>query len=67
MNAGTGRDDDYYMHGSYVTWDLGVSYDVTKDFTVYAQVNNLTNEGYDMYHDYPSAGRFWLAGAKYSF
>ena len=67
MNAGTGRNDDYYMHGSYVTWDLGVSYDVNSNLTLYTQVHNLTNEGYDMYHDYPSAGRFWLAGAKYSF
>lgn len=67
MNAGTGRNDDYYMHGSYVTWDLGVSYDVNPNLTLYTQVHNLTNEGYDMYHDYPSAGRFWLAGAKYSF
>lgn len=67
VNAGTGRNDDYYMHGSYVTWDLGVSYDVNRSLTLYTQVYNLTNEGYDMYHDYPSAGRLWLAGAKYSF
>ena len=67
MNAGTGRNDDYYMHGSYVTWDAGLSYDVTDAFTMYAQVYNLTDEGYDLYHNYPSAGRFWLVGAKYAF
>ncbi len=67
MNAGTGRNDDYYMAGSYVTWDAGASYDVTKDLTVYTQVHNLTNEGYDLYHNYPAAGRWWLVGAKYTF
>ncbi len=67
MNAGTGRDREYYRHGSYVTWDASVSYDVDKALTVYAQVQNMTNEGYDLYHNYPVAGRFWLVGAKYTF
>lgn len=67
INAGTGRNDDYYLHGSYVTWDVSASYDVTKSLTLYGQVNNLTNEGYDLYHDYPSGGRCWLIGAKYTF
>ena len=67
MNAGTGRNDTYYLHDSYITWDANVSYDVTKNLTLYTQVSNLTNEGYDMYYTYPSAGRCWLFGAKYTF
>lgn len=42
-------------------------YDVSKDMQVYAKVNNLTNEGYDLYHEYPAAGRYWQIGATYSF
>lgn len=67
MNAGTGRQYGYYLADSFVTWDLGVSYDANKDTTVYAKVNNLTNEGYDLYHGYPELGRFYQAGVKYSF
>ena len=67
MNAGTGRQYGYYLAGSFVTWDAGVSYDANKDTTIYAKVNNLTNEGYDLYHGYPELGRFYQVGMKYSF
>ena len=75
VNAGTGRiadygpgrNDDYFMHGSYVTWDAGVTYAVNDALTLYGQVQNLTDEGYDLYHNYPSEGRFFLAGATYRF
>jgi vitamin B12 transporter len=67
MTAGTGRNDTYYMNNSYVVWDANISYDMNKDMTLYAAVNNLTNEGYDLYHNYPMSGRYWQAGVKYTF
>ncbi len=66
MNAGTGR-DDYYVAGSYVTWDAAVSYNANTRTTIYAKVNNLTNKGYDMYYGWPEPGRFWQLGVKYTF
>lgn len=67
MNAGTGRDDTYYVAGSYVTWDAAVSYNANNNTTIYAKVNNLTNKGYDMYYGWPEPGRFWQLGVKYTF
>lgn len=67
MTAGTGRNDTYYMNNSYVVWDANISYDMNKDMTLYAAVNNLTNEGYDLYHNYPMSGRYWQVGVKYTF
>ncbi|MCH4187766.1 MAG: TonB-dependent receptor [Megasphaera sp.] len=67
MTAGTGRNDTYYTNNSYITWDASVSYDVNKDTTIYALCNNLANEGYDLYHQYPAAGRYWQAGVRYTF
>lgn len=67
MNAGTGRDDAYYVAGSYVTWDAAVSYDVNADTTVYAKVNNITNKGYDLYHAFPEYGRYFQMGIRYTF
>lgn len=67
MNAGTGRDDTYYVAGSYVIWDAAVSYAVNADTTVYAKVNNITNKGYDLYHSFPEYGRYFQMGVKYTF
>lgn len=67
ITAGTGRDASYYLNRSYVVWNANMVYDVSKDMQVYAKVNNLTNEGYDLYHEYPAAGRYWQIGATYSF
>lgn len=66
MNAGTGR-DAYYVANSYVVWDAAVSYNASTRTTIYAKVNNLTNEGYDMYYGWPEPGRFWQLGVKYTF
>lgn len=67
VNAGSGRQEGYYVTDSFLTWDAGVSYDFNKDTTVYAKINNLTNEGYDLYHGYPELGRFYQMGVKYTF
>lgn len=67
MTAGSGRNNTYYLNSSYIVWNANVSYDINKDTTVYAAVNNLANEGYDLYHKYPMTGRYWQAGVKYTF
>jgi vitamin B12 transporter len=67
MTAGTGRNDTYYTNNSYIRWDADVSYDINANTTMYVLCNNFSNEGYDLYHQYPSAGRYWQAGVKYTF
>lgn len=67
MTAGTGRNDTYYHNNSYVVWNVGASYSPNAATTVYAKVNNLNDEAYDLYHNYPSAGRNWQVGVKRKF
>lgn len=67
LTAGTGRNDTYYRGRSYVVWDAAVSYDMNDHTTWYAKVNNFTDDGYDLYHDYPAAGRYYLFGVKFTF
>lgn len=67
LTAGTGRNDTYYLGSSYVVWDGTVSYELTKDCTLYVKATNFTNDAYDLYHEYPAAGRAWLVGATYTF
>ena len=67
MTAGTGRNTSVYSHNSYVVWDASTSYDVNNAVTVYMKMNNITNKEYELYQDYPMAGRFFLAGVKYKF
>ena len=67
MTAGTGRNDTYYRNNSYVVWNVGASYSPNAATTVYAKVNNLNDEAYDLYHNYPSAGRNWQVGVKRKF
>ncbi|WP_234987525.1 TonB-dependent receptor plug domain-containing protein [Megasphaera vaginalis (ex Bordigoni et al. 2020)] len=67
LTAGSGRDDTYYAAGSYLRWDGHVSYEAGKNTTIYMNVHNIGNAGYDLYPHYPAAGRYWLAGVKYTF
>lgn len=67
MTAGTGRNNTYYRNNSYVVWNVGASYSPNAATTVYAKVNNLNDEAYDLYHNYPSAGRNWQVGVKRKF
>lgn len=67
MTAGTGRNDTYYTNNSFIRWDASVSYDVNPNTTVYMVCDNLANQGYDLYHQYPMSGRYWQAGVKYTF
>lgn len=67
MTAGTGRNDRYYRNNSYVVWNVSASYSPDAATTMYVKVNNLNDEAYDLYHNYPAAGRNWQVGVKKKF
>ena len=67
MTAGTGRNDMYYRNNSYVVWNVSASYSPDAATTMYVKVNNLNDEAYDLYHNYPAAGRNWQVGVKKKF
>ena len=67
MTAGTGRNDTYYSNNSYVVWNGSVSYAASKDTTIYGKINNINNESYDLYHNYPASGRNWQIGIQKKF
>jgi len=67
MTAGTGRNTTVYTHNSYVILDASASYDVAKNTTIYAKMNNITNKEYEMYKGYPMPGRYFQLGVKYTF
>lgn len=67
MTAGTGRNDTYYRNNSYVVWNVSASYSPDAATTMYVKVNNLNDEAYDLYHNYPATGRNWQVGVKKKF
>lgn len=67
MTAGTGRNDTYYRNNSYVVWNVSASYSPNAATMMYVKVNNLNDEAYDLYHNYPAAGRNWQVGVKKKF
>ena len=67
MTAGTGRNDTYYRNNSCVVWNVSASYSPDAVTTMYVKVNNLNDEAYDLYHNYPAAGRNWQVGVKKKF
>lgn len=67
MTAGTGRNDTYYRNNSYVVWNVSASYSPDAVTMMYVKVNNLNDEAYDLYHNYPAAGRNWQVGVKKKF
>ena len=67
MTAGTGRNDAYYSNNSYVVWNGSVSYAASKDTTIYGKINNINDESYDLYHNYPASGRNWQIGIQKKF
>ena len=63
-----------YLDSSYITVDMAVTYQATKDLKVFGKVYNLLNEAYaekgGLYngsYDYPAQSRRFLIGAEYSF
>ena len=49
------------VNSGYVKWDLGLSYEVCKNFSVHGRLENLLNDRYEEVFGFPSLGRiFWL-------
>ena len=67
VTAGTGRNDTYYSNNSYVVWNGSASYSPDENTTIYVKAANLNNAGYDLYHNYPAAGRNWQIGIRQKF
>lgn len=70
----SGMDDRYFTSNRFVILDWALNYNVSKDWSVYATVDNLTNEGYEVkfHHSvgkgaYAMPGRSFMLGAKYKF
>ena len=63
VTAGTGRNDTYYSNNSYVVWNGSASYSPDENTTIYVKAANLNNAGYDLYHNYPAAGRNWQSAS----
>lgn len=70
----SGMDDRYFTSNRFVILDWALNYNVSKDWSVYATVDNLTNEGYEVkFHPfygkgaYALPGRSFMLGAKYKF
>lgn len=70
----SGMDDRYFTSNRFVILDWALNYNVSKDWSVYATVDNLTNEGYEVkFHSYVGKGayampgRSFMLGAKYKF
>ena len=70
----SGMDDRYFTSNRFVILDWILNYNVSKDWSVYATVDNLTNEGYEVkFHPsvgkgaYAMPGRSFMLGAKYKF
>lgn len=68
----TGLDTSRNLNRHYALLDFNLSYDVTKQATVYFKALNLTNQEYSAYPNnggnaYPGLGRFFQLGVTYSF
>ena len=70
----SGMDDRYFTSNRFVILDWTLNYNVSKDWSVYATVDNLTNEGYEVkFHPhvgkgaYAMPGRSFMLGAKCKF
>ena len=54
-------------NGGYAKWDIGLSYDISKYFTVFGRMENLLDEKYEEVIGYPALGRTFLAGGTAKF
>lgn len=52
----TGMSTEYFTDNRFFVLDLGINYNASKSTTVYLQLNNLTNEGYEE-NVYPFMGK----------
>ena len=74
LRAGSGADTSRYLDSNYVTVDCAITYDATKDLTLYAKAYNLFNEAYAEHggysgniYSYPAQSRRFIVGAEYKF
>ena len=74
INYYTGANPTFFTGNQFVVVDWNLNYDVTKDFTTYLAVTNLTNAGYETISDSyfgrggaSMPGRQMIVGAKYKF
>lgn len=51
----------------YITLDVGVGFQVTSNLLIYARIENLTDEDYELVDGYGTAGISAYAGAKFTF
>lgn len=68
----SGLDTSYYLSRSYTVIDWNLSYDFSKQGTIYLKINNLTNQEYSSYMTVdhlirPANGRSFMIGVNYSF
>lgn len=70
----SGMDTKYFTDNQFIILDWGLNYDINQETTVYANVYNLTNEGYEVkFHPYVGKGayampgRSFMLGVKYKF
>ena len=76
MRSGSGAEtsNNKYVDSKYVTVDLTVSYNATRDLMFYAKGYNLFNEAYadcsgvsNGSYIYPAQSRRFIVGAEYKF
>ncbi len=72
INWYTGNNEEAFSNRQFLILDWNLNYQVSKDMTLYAVVNNLTNESYETLYrkNYGASsmpGRSILVGAKYTF
>jgi len=52
---------------NYITLDVGAGFQVTSNLMIYARIENLTDEDYELVDGYGTAGISAYAGAKFTF
>ena len=68
----SGLSEQYFLKRNYFLLDFNLSYDISKQATVYFKANNLLNQEYSVFRGadgnrYPGYGRFFQIGVTYSF
>lgn len=59
--------ESYWKAASVNNLYLGGSYEIFKDISIYARVNNLLNKSYQFYRGYPAEGLNFLGGVSFRF
>ncbi len=74
VNWYTGCNTQAFTDSRFLVMDWNLNYEITKDWTAYVTVSNLTNEAYENAYyasngigAAPQAGRAWMVGARYKF